>query len=69
MTDPPDEQPDVVRGVEIYTSTVQVAAAIILRVAAGWTALSAGRIDDTQFWVEFERGADGTGVKDGHQQG
>ena len=49
-----DDEPAVVRRVEYYDSTVVLSAGIILRRAAGWSARSAGRVDDTTFWVEFE---------------
>ncbi len=49
------DQPEPIRGVEYYDSTVELAAAIVLRSAAGWSAISTGLVEGSTYWIEFER--------------
>ena len=50
-----DGSPSPARLVEYYGTDVEVMAAVVLRQSDGWTVLSAGRVDHTELWVEFER--------------
>ncbi len=43
------------RFVEHYESTIQLSATAVVRSADGWELLSAGRVDDSTFWAEYER--------------
>ena len=51
----PGERADPRRLVEYYETTVELSATVIVRNAGGWDLLSAGRVDDTGFWAEYER--------------
>jgi hypothetical protein len=50
----PDPE-DTERIIELYESSVELSAVLILREAAGWGLLSAGWVDADKLWGEFER--------------